>query len=90
MQFDIIWKDALDVETVLATATNTFVPNKDTSDAVPYEEEIEGIAADPAAGDLLILRFTTVSGELGAYYIPNGDGALVSGSVPNITLPDGP
>lgn len=84
VRFDIIWRSG-PRDVVLATSTHTFVPTG--GNAILYEADLAGIAAPAAPGDQLVLKFTTTAGEPGAYYIPNGDGALVGGRTVNLTLP---
>ena len=49
-----------------------------------FETDLVGMAAPAVAGDLLVLRFTTVGG---GSYTPNGDGAFAGARDPNLTLP---
>ena len=89
VRFDILWRSA-GRDVVLATTTHTFEPHPPgpgQSDAILYETDLAGIAAPAGPGDQLVLKFTTTSGAPGAYYIPNGDGALVNGRTVNLTLP---
>lgn len=89
VRFDVIWRSG-GGDVVLATATNTFVPHPagpGQFDAIQYETDLAAAAAPAAAGDKLVLRFTTTDAEAGGYYIPNGDGALVNGRTVNLTLP---
>jgi hypothetical protein len=90
VRFDIIWRNAQKVDTVLATAMHTFEerPAGDAHyDAVAYETDLPGIAANAKAGDLLVLRFSVVSGEPEGNYTPNGDGPFAKGRYPSLTLP---
>jgi hypothetical protein len=84
-RFDILWRSGAG-DTMLATATNAFapLPSPHQFDAVPFETDVTGTAAAAAPGDKLVLRFTTVAG---GFYTPNGDGALVNGRYPSLTLP---
>jgi hypothetical protein len=86
VRFDIEWRPATGGKTVIATTTNTFLQlaSPHQFDAVPFETDVTGIAVPAAPGDKLVLVFTTVSG---AHYTPNGDGDLVNGRIPNLTLP---
>jgi hypothetical protein len=89
VRFDLIWRGAAG-DNVIATVTHDFVPHPagpGQFDAILYETDLAGAAAPAGPGDLLVLRFTTVAGPTGAYYIPNGDGALVNGRTVNLTLP---
>ena len=87
VRFDIIWRTAAKVDTVLATTTHTFVQKAGSYDAIMFDADLPGIAAAATPGDLLVLRFNTIGGVSGAYYIPNGDGPLAKGRDPNLTLP---
>lgn len=84
VRFDIIWRVHGGGETVIATTMHTFGPPIVKNNASPFATDLTGTAAPAAPGDELVLRFTTVSGDT---YTPNGDGAQVHGTVPNLTLP---
>jgi hypothetical protein len=83
VRFDIVWRTAGGVETVVASTTHTFAAGR----GVQFDTDLAGIAAPATPGDKLILRFTTVGGGALASYTPNGDGALVGARVPSLTLP---
>jgi hypothetical protein len=90
VRFDVIWRRPGGGDAVLATTTHDFAPNPPGPaqfDAIRFDADLDGAAVAASAGDLLVLRFTTTSGAAGAYYIPNGDGALVNGRTVNLTLP---
>jgi hypothetical protein len=89
VRFDIVWRTAAGASTQLATVMHTFNPPTGSNpySVVPFETDLTGMAAPAAPGDALVLRFTTVGGDTGASYTPNGDGALAGGSDPNLTLP---
>jgi len=73
----------------VAQTTHMFAPNPPGPtqfDAVAFDADLAGVAAPAQAGDRLVLRFNNVGPETGAY-TPNGDGSLVGGRVPNLTLP---
>jgi hypothetical protein len=75
---------------VLATATHTFMerpagPTHD--DAIAFETDMTGIAADARPGDLLVLKFSVTSGDPMGNFTPNGDGPTANGRYPNLTLP---
>ena len=44
-------------------------------------------AIDFAEGDQLVFRYTGANTTATQAYIPNGDGAITNGRIPNITLP---
>jgi hypothetical protein len=90
VRFDVIWRDAARRDTVLATAAHTFVerPAGPTqNDAVAFETDMTGLAADARPGDQLVLKFSVVGGDPAGNYTPNGDGPLAQGRYPNLTLP---
>lgn len=73
---------------VLATFSHHFDPLPGSAyEAQPFEETAEVGAVDPDEGDRLIFRYSGVSAGLPMAYVPNGDGALLGGRIPNITLP---
>jgi len=82
VRFDILWRGAAG-NAVLATVTHTFEPGR----GVPFETDLQGTAAAAQPGDALVLVFSTVGGDAGATYTPNGDGALVGARIPSLTLP---
>ena len=86
VRFDIEWRPAAGGKTVIATATHAFQPlaAPHQFDAVPFETDVTGIFVPAAPGDKLVLVFMTIGGF---HYTPNGDGALVNGQIPNLTLP---
>lgn len=72
----------------LATFTHHFDPLPGgVYEAQPFEETAEVDAVEPADGDRLIFRYRGVSAGLPMAYVPNGDGALLGGRIPSITLP---
>ena len=88
VRFDIIWRNAAKNDTVLATLSHTFVeqPGPNRNDAIQFEGDATGIAANAQPGDRLVLKFS-VSGQAGGNYTPNGDGPAAKGRYPNLTLP---
>jgi hypothetical protein len=90
VRFDILWRRGGGGDVVLATTTHAFEPHPagpNQFDAILFETDLAGIAGPASPGDSLVLAFTTLSGDTGAYYIPNGDGAFVNGRIVNLTLP---
>lgn len=93
VEYDIIWRvgegdNATD--TVLASTTHTFtapLPPANVRDAVAFETDLTGIAANATPGDQLVLRFLVTAGPQGANFTPNGDGPMANGRYPNLTLP---
>ena len=73
---------------VLATFTRHFDPLPGAVyEAQPYEDSAEVGAVDADDGDRLIFRYRGESAGLAMAYIPNGDGSLTDGRIPNIELP---
>ena len=86
--FEVIWRTAAGADTVLATFEHRFEPLPNSSfDATPYEADATGIAAAAVSGDRLILRITGRNSTENMAYVPNGDGFLTDGRIPNLTLP---
>lgn len=56
-------------------------------DSQPFEYDREAPAIDFEAGDQLVFRYSGANSTAEQAYIPNGDGALTGGRIPNITLP---
>jgi hypothetical protein len=57
-------------------------------DAQPYELEVPTtIAIDFQKGDEFIFRYTGMNSTAMMAFIPNGDGSVTGGRIPNITLP---
>lgn len=54
--------------------------------ATPFAADASGAAAGKA-GDQLVLRITTLAGDPGVFFVPNGDGARGQGEIPHIDLP---
>lgn len=55
--------------------------------AQPYELDVEAPAIEFEPGDTFVFRFTGANTDGPQAFIPNGDGALAEGRIPNITLP---
>jgi len=56
-------------------------------DAQPYELDVTAPAIDFEPGDELVFRYSGANTSSAMAFIPNGDGALANGRIPNITLP---
>lgn len=56
-------------------------------DAQPYELDVEAPAIDFVAGDQLVFRYAGANTTTSMAFIPNGDGSVTDGRIPNITLP---
>lgn len=85
--FDLIWRRGA-VDTSLATWMQHFEPLPGASfDAQAYEVDMTGVAIDFVAGDNFVFRYTGANTTSFEAWIPNGDGDLAHGRIPNITLP---
>ena len=84
--FDLIHRRG-DSDTVLATFQQHFDPIPQNFDAQPCERDLEAPAIDFSPGDQFIFRYSGANASVDMAYIPNGDGALTNGRIPNITLP---
>jgi hypothetical protein len=91
IRYDLIWRagggDAGGTDVVLATFDHHFDPQPSGFDAVAFEDEASGPAADAKAGDLLVLRITASNTTASTAFIPNGDGASSNGRIPYVDLP---
>lgn len=86
--FDWIWRRGT-TDTTLATWTKHFDPLAGASfDAQAYEVDMDCPAVDFQPGDQLVFRYTGANTQSLQAYIPNGDGELSHGRIPNITLPE--
>ncbi|HUS29991.1 MAG TPA: hypothetical protein VMZ53_15905 [Kofleriaceae bacterium] len=84
--FDLIWRRGT-TDMPLATWMQHFEPLPGSFDAQAYEIDQAAPAIDFAAGDQLIFRYSGANTTSSEAYIPNGDGSLSHGRIPNITLP---
>jgi hypothetical protein len=55
--------------------------------AQPYELDVDAPAIDFQGGDELVFRYTGISSTAAMAFIPNGDGRITNGRIPNLTLP---
>lgn len=55
--------------------------------AQPYELDVDAPAIHARGGDELVFRYTGLGSTALMAFIPNGDGAITKGRIPNITLP---
>jgi hypothetical protein len=55
--------------------------------AQPCEVDLEAPAIDFEEGDQFVFRYAGQSSSNSMAWVPNGDGALLGGRIPNITLP---
>lgn len=84
--FDLLWRRGT-TDTTLASWTLHFEPLPGSFDAQPYEVDMTAQAIDFQPGDQLVFRYTGANTTSTDAYIPNGDGFLSNGRIPNITLP---
>ncbi len=76
------------VDTTLATAMQHFEPLPEGRfTAQACDIDMDAPAIDFEAGDQFIFRYTGANTTSTNGYIPNGDGHLAEGRIPNITLP---
>ncbi len=87
VQFDLVWRRG-GTDTTLVTFSEHYDPaGGGNFDAQPFEyDEVATTAVDYKSGDKLVFRYTGMNGNVAQAYIPNGDGALSKGRIPNITL----
>ena len=87
VQFDLIWRRGT-TDMPLASWTEHYEPIGGGSfDAQPFEYDEAAPAIEFQDGDRLVFRYTGSNGATAQSYIPNGDGALSKGRIPNVTLP---
>jgi hypothetical protein len=89
VRFDVLWRPKSGAPDVtLATWFHHFDPDPTGMfNAVPFEADSLGVAADAHDGDQLVLRFSATGATISMAYIPNGDGAHTNGRDPSLTLP---
>jgi hypothetical protein len=88
VQFDLVWRRG-SLDTTLATWQAHYDPLGGASfDAQPEEYDEVAPAIAYKSGDQLVFRYTCLNAPSASEtYIPNGDGSLSKGRIPNITLP---
>ncbi len=85
--FHLIWRRGT-TDTVLGTWDRHFDPNADgTFAAQAYELDVPAQAIEFVAGDQLVFRYSGANTTAMMAFIPNGDGHVTGGRIPNITLP---
>lgn len=85
--FDLIWRRGT-TDTVLATWDAHFDPLPGASfDAQAYELDVDAPAIDFEPGDQFVFRYSATNTTETNAWIPNGDGTLANGRIPNFTLP---
>ena len=85
--FDLIWRRG-DHDTVLASWSQQFAPlGGGQFTAQPYEHDVVAPAIELEPGDQFIFRYSGGASTAEMAFIPNGDGQLANGRIPNITFP---
>ena len=88
--FDVIWRQASGTDHVLVSFTHHFDPQPSGFNAVLYEADGLGVAADAKGNDQLVLRMSAPPGgypDGTMLWIPNGDAETTMGRDPSLTLP---
>jgi FtsP/CotA-like multicopper oxidase with cupredoxin domain len=76
------------IDTTLATWDQSFAPLANGMyTAQAYELSVEAPAIEYQPGDQLIFRYSGANSTAMMAFIPNGDGHITGGRIPNITLP---
>lgn len=84
--FSLIWRRGA-TDTPLAQWMKHWEPLPSGFDAQPYEVDMAAPAIAFQRGDQLVFRYAGANTQRAEAFIPNGDGALSHGRIPNITLP---
>jgi hypothetical protein len=84
--FDLMHRRGSD-NVVLTTWTHHFEPLPASFDAQAYEIDRQAPEIDFKSGDELVFRYSAANTIQAEAWIPNGDGNLSHGRIPNITLP---
>jgi hypothetical protein len=88
VRFDLLWRRN-GADTLLGTWDEHFepLPNGEYT-AQAYERDVTTTTAiETQSGDELIFRYSGLGSTAMQAYIPNGDGAVTHGRIPNIRLP---
>jgi hypothetical protein len=87
VKFELIWRRG-STDMPLATWTEHYdATGGGNFDAQAHEYDQVAPAIDFASGDKFVFRYSAVMALGPEAYIPNGDGALARGRIPNFTLP---
>jgi hypothetical protein len=85
--FDLVWRQA-GGDTTLATWMQHFEPLPGgVFDAQPYELDVPVSIGMDEKGSQFIFRYSGMNSTAMMAFIPNGDGDITGGRIPNITLP---
>ena len=85
--FELVWRHG-SADTVLSTWSQHFDPLASGYDAQPYEVDQKAPAIASGDGDQLVFRYSATNTSKAEAWIPNGDGKIQHGRIPNITLPN--
>ncbi len=87
VKFELIWRHG-GSDTTLSAFTEHYDPTGGGNfDAQAHEYDEAAPAVDYASGDQFVFRYSAVMATGAEAYIPNGDGPLAKGRIPNIRLP---
>ena len=85
--FSLIWRRGT-TDTVLATWMKHWDPLPSGGySAQAYELDMTAGAIDSGSGDQFVFRYEALNPTAYQQFIPNGDGPISGGRIPNITLP---
>ena len=88
VRFELLWRHN-GTDTVLGMWDEHFEPLANGAfDAQPFERDVTTTTAiDTQMGDEFIFRYSGLGSTSMQAYIPNGDGPITDGRIPNIRLP---
>jgi hypothetical protein len=87
VQFDVLWR-AGGVDTTIASVTHHYDQDPNGRfNAIAFETDLDGEAANARPGDKLVLRMSTPTTTVAIAWLPNGDGYKTGGRVPSLKLP---
>ncbi len=85
--FELIWRRGT-TDTVIDSWLDHFDPLPGgVYEAQAYETDRVGAAIQFETGDQFVFRYTGSNTTSEQAWIPNGDGVMANGRIPNITLP---
>jgi hypothetical protein len=88
VRFELIHRRAGRDDVQLATWQAHFEPlGGGQYTAQPYELDVDAPAIDADDGDQFVFRYTGLQSTGIMTFIPNGDGAITNGRIPNLTFP---
>jgi hypothetical protein len=87
VQFDLVHRHAGTDTTLVTWMEHYEALGGGNFDAQALEYDETAPAVDFQSGDQLVFRYTGRNGAAAETFIPNGDGSLSKGRIPNITLP---